>query len=316
LATTLDIVVIGLQAGAIYSLVALGIALVYRATRVLNFAHGEIGTTAAFAAFVVIVGGNSGAGRAEGGAGLWVGSLVAIGAGVLLAIAVNALIGRLRHATAATHLVATVAVALLLLAFQVGVFEIRARPFPRYIEGAPCLERDPAGECVRELVIGTVVVPWHTIVILGVLAVASGGLALLFRTRMGMALLATAQDPFAAELQGVSARAMTNLAWGIAGGLAALAGLLGAGVFAQISPGLVLTTFLIPGFVAAVLGGMTSMLGAVIGGLILGVTASAGNQIVQSYGLDIPGPPQAAALAVLLLVLLIRPQGLLGKELR
>lgn len=311
--TVLDILVIGLQNGAIYSLVALGIALVYKATRVLNFAHGEIGTSAAFVAYVIIVGGDLAGGAVSRGFGLWAGSVVALGAGALLAIGVNVLVDRLRPSGAVIQLVGTVVVALLLIALQTGIFQIRARSFPRYLEGAPCFESDGTGGCVRELTIGTIVVSWHTLLILLVLGVTAGALALFFRSRTGIALLATAQDPFAAGLQGVSVRAMTTLAWGAAGGLAALAGLLGAGVFAQITPALMLTTFLIPGFVAAVLGGMTSMVGAVVGGLALGVVTSTGNQLVQTLGVPVPGPPHVATLAVLLLVLLVRPHGLLGR---
>lgn len=310
--TLVDIVVIGLQNGAIYSLVALGIALVYKSTKVLNFAHGEIGTTAAFVAYVVLVGGDLAGGSADRG-GLWLGAALAVLVGAAMGIGVNAVIERLPRGSAVTSLVATVAIALLLVALQIGVFEAQARRFPRFVAGAPCLESGADG-CVRELTLGTVVVSWHTIVILGTLAVAALLLTAFFKTRPGIALLATAQDPFAAELQGVSVRAMTTIAWGAAGALAAVAGLLGAGVFNQLTPGLMLATFLIPGFTAAVLGGMNSMVGAVVGGLALGVTVAGANQAVQSFQLPIPGPPQAAVLAVLLLVLLLRPRGLLGKE--
>lgn len=315
MSTLLDILVIGLQNGAIFSLVALGIVLVYKSTRVLNFAHGEIGTTAAFVAYLVVVGGELDAAVAQlNQHALWLAAIPAIAAGVLLGIGVNALLVRLHSKAAVTSLVATVAIATLMVASQIAFFELQARRFPRFIEGAPCFESDATGRCIRELTIGNIVVAWHTILILVVLAAAAGGLAVFFRTRTGVALLAIAQDPYAAELQGVSVRAMTTLAWGAAGGLAAIAGLLGAGVFNQLTPALMLSTFLIPGFTSAVLGGMTSMLGAVVGGLVLGVTVAAGNQAVQSLRVDLPGPPQVAVLAVLMLVLLLRPRGLLGRE--
>ncbi len=73
-------------------------------------------------------------------------------------------------------------------------------------------------------------------------------------------------------------------------------------------------TFLIPAFTGAVLGGISSMIGAVAGGLLLGVTVQAANQINQSFELGIPGPPHVAALAVLLIALLARPQGLFGDK--
>jgi len=309
----LDVLVIGLQNGAIYSLVALGLVLVYKATRVLNFAHGEVGTTAAFVAWVLIVGGDTERGALTPGA-LWWAAIPAVVVGVLLSMGVSTLIGRLRGSSAVTSLVATVAIALLLVATQLGFFRAQARRFPRFVEGSPCLRGAADGTCARELTIGSIVVSWHTLIILAVLGVTSLLLAAFFRTRWGTALLAMAQDPYAAELQGISVRRMTMLAWGMAGALAAIAGILGAGVFNQLTPGLMLGTFLIPGFTAAVLGGITSMAGAAVGGIVLGITVAAANQIVQSLRWNLPGPPHVAVLLVLMAVLLVRPRGLLGKE--
>jgi branched-chain amino acid transport system permease protein len=107
---------------------------------------------------------------------------------------------------------------------------------------------------------------------------------------------------------------MRTMAWAIAGVLGALGGLLGAGVFATIAPGFMTSTFLIPALVGAVLGGLTSMVGAVSGGLLLGIIVAAANQMNRSFDLGIPGTPQAAAFVVLLLVLLLRPRGLFGQE--
>ena len=143
---------------------------------------------------------------------------------------------------------------------------------------------------------------------------AAGVLAVYFKTPHGVALLATSQDPFAAELQGINVNAMTSSAWGVAGALAALAGLLGAGVFNLLSPGLLLSTFLIPAFTGVIIGGITSMVGAVAGGLLLGLIVATANQVNTSFSLGLPGPPQIAVLLSLLLVLLFRPRGLLGTE--
>jgi branched-chain amino acid transport system permease protein len=158
-------------------------------------------------------------------------------------------------------------------------------------------------------------VAWQNVLIIIVLAGAAALLALLFRTPPGVALLATAQEPFAAELQGVPVATMRTLAWATAGALGAVAGMLGAGVFSSsFSPGLMTSTFLIPAFVGAVLGGIASMVGAVAGGLILGVTVATANQLVRTFELDIPGPPQLAVFVVLLAVLVFRPTGLFGSE--
>ena len=298
----LRILVFGLQAGAIYALVAIGIALVYKATGILNFAQGELGTLAAFAAFFILAGGfdneaSSGKGR------LLVATVVALAVGALLGVLVNTLVIRkLANASPVTSLVATAGVAVFLSAVELLVFESRARNFPRYIDGG------------FRLPLADVNVPWHTIVILAVLGGVAAALAVFFRTSYGVALLATAEDPFAAELQGVPVGLMRTIAWGAAGALGALGGLLGAGVFQSLSPGLMTATFLIPAFTGAVLGGISSLIGSAVGGLIVGASVAFSNQMVRTLDLDLPGPPQIAVLAVLIGVLLFRPSGLLGNR--
>lgn len=301
--TILEVILFGLQAGAVYSLVSLGVALVYKATRIVNFAQGELGTIPAFIAYAVMTGFQI-AGEPEASKGrLWLATIVAIVVGALLGVLVNLLvIRRLAAVSPVTSLVATAGVMLLSSALAVLFFEAKARRFPQYVEGG------------FEFPGSDVIVSWQTLVTLVVLAGAAALLALLFRTPPGVALLATAQEPFAAELQGISVGGMRTMAWAIAGVLGALAGLLGAGVFASIAPAFMTSTFLIPALTGAVLGGLTSMVGAVAGGLLLGIVVSAANQVNRSFDLGVPGPPQAAAILVLLIVLLVRPRGLLGKE--
>ncbi len=314
--------IIGLQAGAVYSLVGLGIALVYKATKVLNFAQGEFGTVPAFLAYIIFVRGDieSGLQSAPGPSEMLLVTLAAVAFGALVAILCNVLVvQRLAETNQVTALVATVGVSLFFIGLQIVFFEAQARRFPQYVQGSPCLgpstgEGAAFGLC--PLTVGGISVAWHTAIVLAVLAITATVLALFFRTRTGVALLATAQEPFAAQLQGVSVRGMATLAWGAAGALGALGGILGAGNFQQLTPGLMTGTFLIPAFTGAVLGGLTSMPGAVIGGLILGVTVSFANSAVLAYDLTdvLPGPPQIATIVVLLLVLLFRPRGLFGKE--
>lgn len=316
------VIVFGLQLGAVYALIALGIALVYKTTRILNFAQGEFGTVAAFVAIAVLLRGDL-AGEVEGAPAfveMLGAALVAIAAAAALGVVVNLLVvERLARASELTALVATVGVMLALVSIQAVVFDIRARRFPRFIQDAPCLgpqTGDAAFGLCPVRIAGTVVT-WHTLIVLTVLLTVAAVLAAFFRTRTGIALLATAQEPFAAQLQGVSPRAMATLAWGTAGALGGLGGLLGAGVFQLITPGYITTTWLVAGFTAAVLGGITSMVGAVAGGLLLGVTISLANATVlasDTVASYVPGAPHAATFAVLLLVLLVRPRGLLGKE--
>lgn len=301
--TVIEVLVFGLQRGAIFGLVGLGLALVYKATKILNFAQGELGTLPAFAALLVMTGFTVGGDKVANRGLLLPAVLVAVVVGGLLGVALYALVIRqLGKVSPVTSLVATAAVALLLTTVEINVFEARARRFPRPINGGFRL-------------VGTeVIIDWHTLVILGVLAGVAVALAAFFRSAPGVALLATAEDSYAAELQGIPVEAMRAMAWGAAGMLGALAGVLGAGVFENITPGLVTSTFMIPAFTGVVLGGITSMQGAVFGGFLLGIVSQAAIQIVTTYNLDVPGPPQLAVFVVLLVVLIVRPEGILGNR--
>jgi len=298
-----EVLVFGLQRGAIFGLVGLGLALVYKSTRILNFAQGELGTVPCFVAFLVMDGFSTDV-AAEADRGLLlpatvVAIVVGAGLGVLLYAAVIRPLGKV---SPVTSLVATAGVALLLTSIEINTFEAAARRFPRPVTGGFTLP------------FVDIIVEWHTIVILAVLAGVAVALAAFFRSARGVALLATAEDPFAAELHGVPVERMRSTAWGAAGALGALAGVLGAGVFESLTPGLVTTTFLIPAFTGVVLGGITSMVGAVVGGFALGIVSQAAIEINSSFDLDVPGPPQLAVFVVLLAVLLVRPQGLLGRS--
>jgi branched-chain amino acid transport system permease protein len=307
----IDVFTIALQNGAIYALIALGLALVFKATKVLNFAHGEIGTSSAFVSLLIMqsVLGEGGFLSNPDNPGTFTGAqllltvIPAVIAGALLGIGTKLLLDRIKNATPVLTLVATIGVALLMVSVQVLSFGVTGDSFPRFIAGN-----------AFSLPGGNIPISWHTIIILVVLGTAAALLAIFFKTPYGVALLATSQDPFAAELQGVNVKAMTLSAWGMAGALAALAGLLAGGVFEQLTPGLLLTTFLIPAFTGALLGGINSMPGAVLGGLLLGLVVTTANQINSSFSLNLPGPPAIAVLLSLLAVLLFRPRGLLGTE--
>jgi branched-chain amino acid transport system permease protein len=304
------VLVFGTSTGSVYALVALGIVLVYRSTKVLNFAQGEFGTMPAFLVLMLLLGFDRAAtvdASAVSTLQLASYALVGVAFGAILAIGVNALIvQRLAEANPVTSLVATAGVSLLMIGFQIVTFELQNRTFPRFFPGSVCVIPGPDG-CVLPT-------NRHNIVILIVLVVVGAAFAALFRTELGTALLAVAQDPFAASLHGVSPRAMSMLAWGLAGALGALGGILGAGFFEGLTPGLMTTTFLLPAFTAVILGGITSMPGAVVGGLLVGLTAALANGVVTGYGLsNVPNPPTLASFALLLVVLLVKPSGLFGK---
>lgn len=305
--------------GSVIALVALGIAVVYKSTGVLNFAQGELGTLPAFVVLFFMLGFDLDAtvDPAEiSGLEMAGWTLLAVVIGALIGVAINGLVmRRLVDAPPVISLVATAAVFFLMVGFEAVVFRPVVRTFPRFLDGAPCMESQ-AGECVRELRLFDALVLWHAIVVVVILAIVVVLLTLLFRTRVGVALLAASQEPFAASLSGVSPRSMSMLAWGIAGALGGLAGVLGAGVFQQLFPAMVTRDLLVLAFTAAVLGGVNSMVGAVVGSLALAITSSLTNEAALTFEVTgwVPNPPMATAFVVLLIVMLVRPRGLLGKE--
>lgn len=293
-------VVGGITEGSVYAMVALGLALVYTSTRVLNFAQGEFGTTAAFAGSVFVIGADFERGEV-GILTMLLAAVVAIAVGGLLGVLTNLLMVR-RLGSPFTALVATAALFVLLQTAQFLTFGLQ-RSFPRVREGTAFAVFD-------------VNILWHEIVIVLVLIAVAVLLAMLFRTPLGVALLASAQEPYAAALYGVSPKVMSSLAWGTAGALAGLAGLLAGGVFRAVQPGFMTRDYLVPAFTAALLGGITSMPGAVVGALVLGFVTTIGQQLVTAYQLDsiVPNAPVAASFLVLLVVLAVRPTGLFGKK--
>ncbi|MBA2281089.1 MAG: branched-chain amino acid ABC transporter permease [Acidimicrobiia bacterium] len=285
--------VIGVITGGVYALVALGLVLVYKASGVFNFAQAEFGTVAVYAAYAAL----EFAGLPYG-----IALLVGVSAGVAMGLATERLIIRpLFDAPRVTLLVATAGVALLVIGVQ----------FWRANDPALRVLAPISNELERVRVFG-ISVSDQRIVILLVLAATAAGLALFFRSPGGLAVLAASQEPTAAELVGVSVRRVSSLTWGVAALLGSLAGLLSAPI-SNFSPGFLTagaSGALIPGFTGAVIGGMTSMPGAVVGGLLVGIVESLGGLNALE---GIPGARSLLVFASLLVVLLVRPQGLLGR---
>ena len=150
------------------------------------------------------------------------------------------------------------------------------------------------------------------LLIVVVVAAVCALLALFFRrTTLGLAVLAASQEPTATELVGVSVKRVSTLVWVLAALLGGLAGVL-AGSFEPFGPGAITTKFLIPGFTAAVIGGMSSLPGAVLGGIIVGVGQSlgaSGSLLPES----VPGGGAVVTFVLLAAILALRPQGLLGR---
>jgi branched-chain amino acid transport system permease protein len=278
----------GVIVGAGYALVALGIVLIYKATRQFNFAQGEFGTMATFVAWMLL----------ERGVPWVFSGLIAIATGIVLALVVERVVVRpLQNSPKVTVLVATLGVALFLIALQIIIGEAKLRGIPAMVTGD--------GFTIS----GAVVRPQDLMIILG-LGVTGGVLAAFFRSPIGTALLATSQEPFGARIAGISTNQMAMLTWGLAGLFGALAGLLFAPLDA-FTPGFMTQRRLIPGFTAAVLGGITSLPGAVVGGFVVGLIESFFGYFL---GEQVRGADGLGVFVALLAVLVVRPKGLLGKE--
>jgi branched-chain amino acid transport system permease protein len=287
----LKFTVVGLFQGATFGLLAVGLVLVYKGTRTFNFAQGEFGTVAAYVTFALFA-----------NAGLPYGLAVLIGlvCAVLLGLIVERTVVRpLLNAPRLTLLVATVGVALFIIAATILVARIQPRALAPALTGEPFYLFD-AGILPQQ------------VLLLGVLAAVAGLLAMFFRTNLGLAVLATSQDALATRTVGISVTGMSRFIWGFAALLGGIAGVLQAPVTGVFAPGFMTVGALIPAFTAAVLGGMTSLPGAFVGGVIVGVAQSLGIYFLQKG--NVPGAADLTVFALLLITLLVRPQGLLGKE--
>ncbi|MEA2433229.1 MAG: branched-chain amino acid transport system permease protein [Actinomycetota bacterium] len=300
-------VVIGLSQGAVYGLVAIGLVLVYKGSRVFNFLQGEFGTLGAFAVFLMVQ-------QWKVGLPYWACALIALAAVTIIGIGFERIVVRpLLNAPRITVLVATIATALFAIAMELLVF----RPEPKIL---PPMVDSLFGKKGFEILSFTLE-PQRFLIVL-VLAGLAIGLGYFFsRTDLGLAVLATSQDPFATRVVGIGVERMSRFIWASAAFLGALAGILYVPLTGALTPGAMTTGILIPAFTAAVIGGMTSLPGAFVGGLTVGLVQSLSNWAANHYTLGdrllqdiIKGAPDVALTLALLIVLLARPQGLLGKE--
>lgn len=308
-------VVIGVATGAIYGLVALGLVLVYKGSRVFNFAQGEFGTVAAFTVYVLI----------EQVTSVKIPYAAAVVAALIVAVLLGLLMERvvvrpLMNSPRVTLLVATIAFALFTVGMQIVLFLPEAKVLRPMIDAI-----DSSGN-PNGLTLFKYTLPPQNLIVLGVLALLAVVLAYFFsKTDLGLAILATSQDSFATRVVGIGVERTSRFIWGSAAFLGGVAGILYVPISGTLTPGAMTTGVLIPAFTAAVLGGMTSLPGAFLGGVVVGCVQSLANWAGNNYSLTIgevvkplqsiiPGLPDVAIILVLLIVLLARPQGLLGSE--
>jgi branched-chain amino acid transport system permease protein len=288
--------VIGIITGAGYGLVALGLVLIYKSSGVFNFAQGEFGTIAVYTLYGV---------HDLAGIPLLPAMIVGLAAAAAMALATEQIVIRpLFNAPRVTLLVATAGVSLLAISLELWLGEARIR----FIQPA-------LGRLDRLSVFG-VQVSDQRILVLAALLMLALLLGLFFsRTNLGLAILGVSQEPVATELMGISVRRLSSFTWLLTGVLAGLAGMLTAPVVGSFAPGFLTTTSLIPAFTAAVLGGMTSLPGAFVGGVVVGVAQSFAVSGFQNVPVlqDVPGPGAVMVFVILVVVLALRPQGLLGK---
>jgi branched-chain amino acid transport system permease protein len=304
-------VIIGITSGAVYGLVALGLVLVYKGSRVFNFAQGEFGTLAAFIAFFFMD--QFGSRNMPYWAAAVIAVAVVVGIGLLME---RVVVRPLLNASRITLLVGTIAFALLCIALEILIFLPEVKQLQPIVQGI-----NSQGQSAGITLFDHIVSPQEMITV-GVLLFFAIVFAFFFsRTDLGLAILATSQDEFATRVVGIGVERTSRVIWGGAAFLGAVAGILYAPIAGGVVPGVVTTGVLIPAFTAAVVGGMTSLPGAFVGGITVGLIQSISQWASNHYHIGakliqdiVPSLPDVALVVALLIVLLARPQGLLGTE--
>jgi branched-chain amino acid transport system permease protein len=282
-------VVSGAAIGCVYALVALGFVLIYKATEVVNFAQGELMMIGAFLAYTLIV---------MFGFNFWLGAA--------LAIVLTALFGAGVERVVMRPMVGKPVFSIIMVTIGLGFL---ARSIVSMVPGwgvdTYSIETPFYGKVVE--VGGLVLSQDHLAVIILTMALVAVLFFFFSYTRLGVAMQATSQNQLAAYYMGIPVKTVFSMIWGISAGVAAVAGLLLAPIaFVHVNMG-----FLgIRAFPAAVLGGFGSIPGAIVGGLIIGIVeALAGFYLAEGF-------KDVAPYVILLIVLIVRPEGLFGTTTR
>jgi branched-chain amino acid transport system permease protein len=277
----------GIREGSVYAGLALALVIIYRSTRVINFAQGEMATFTTFIAWSLM----------NQGLSFWAAFPIVLAIAFTGGVAIERIIIRpVENASVLTIVIITLGLALLLNGLMSMIWGGQNRQFH-----GPFSTRtiDVGGVPISVQDIGIVVTSLALVALL----------ALFFRyTKLGLALRAAAVNPESSRLVGVRVSWMLALGWGIAAVLGAAAGMMIAPVV-FLDPNM-MQTILLYAFAAAVLGGLDSPLGAVVGGIVLGVTITLLGRYVDFIGSTLKLP---AALMLILVLLLVRPAGLFGK---
>ena len=281
-------VVSGLASGGIYGALALALVLIHRATGVINFAQGEMATFSTYILWTLTT---------NHGVSYWPAFVITLAVSFVGGIGIHEVAIRpVERGSQIRVVIVTIGLLLVINGLITWIWsgEVRAveSPFP---DGT----LDVGGVAISYKDIGTIAVCLGAVVVLW---------AFFQFTKVGLALRASAVNPAEARLVGVRVSWMLGLGWGLAAVLGAIAGMLTAPTN-FLDPNM-MQSVLIYAFAAAVLGGIDSPVGAVVGGLILGVGLNMIGAYVDFVGADLRLP---VALLVILIVLLVRPAGLFGK---
>ena len=278
-------VVSGIASGGIFASLALALVLIYNAMGLVNFAQGEMAMFSTFIAFTLI----------DHGLSYW----IVLPATLVIAFAGGVLIQRIvirpiERAPVLTLVIVTLGLATLINGLAGFVFGYLPRSFPSPFS-------------VQTVSILGAVVSFRD---LGVIAVSAIVLVLIYvlfqRTTLGLSMRAAAHNPEASRLLGVRVSWMLALGWGLASAVGALSGIMVAPIL-LLEPNM-MQTIIIYAFAAAVLGGIESPLGAVIGGIIVGVTVNLAGAYLVGGDLQL-----AVAFLIIVAVLVVKPNGLLGR---
>lgn len=282
----------GLQIGSIYALISLGYTMVYGIAQLINFAHGDIIMVGAYISLFSIPA------FTRMGLPVWLTMIPAVIVCVLLGMFTERVAYRpLRNSPRISNLITAIGVSLFLENLFMKLFTPNTRPFPKVFTQPPITF---AG---LHLNFGTVV----TIIVTIILSV--GLQYFMKKTKYGKAMLATSEDYGAAKLVGINVDHTIQLTFAIGSGLAAVAAVLYVAAYPQVQP-LMGSMPGIKAFIAAVLGGIGILPGAVLGGFILGIVESLTRAYISSQLAD------AIVFSILIIVLLVKPTGILGKNMR
>ena len=279
----------GISLGSVYAIIALGYTMVYGIAKMLNFAHGDIIMVGGFTTFTVV--------STMGGSPL-LGVLAAVVVCTVLGVTVERVAYRpLRGASPLAVLITAIGVSYLLQNVALLIFGSNARQFTSVVNVPPL-----------KLAGGALSISGVTIVTIAACIIIMIGLMLFInKTKIGQAMLAVPEDRGAATLRGINVNGTIAVTFAIGSALAAIAGVLLCSAYPSLTP----YTGSMPGikaFVAAVFGGIGSIPGALIGGVLLGVIENLAKAYISSQLSD------AIVFSVLIIVLLVRPTGILGKK--